>query len=334
VLDLSNEGPAFYRPIFDDLHVQLVERGIEPSALIFVSQNRRLGEDYARTYGRGMRFWNYDHFPNAIALWMDAQHGPRAFGAQAFDPGSYAPLADSHGPIFLCQSAAMRWHRILLYRWLQRSGLDRDGLISFHGIGADNPKGSEINIEAPPEIVMANFGELVADIAEWIPRKAERFDRRTAFGNELVMSIETAAYARTRFSIVPESDFFFGGVERITEKSLKAAAMGHPLVVLGAPRTLAFLRELGFCTFDGAIDQSYDRLEDPVERMRAAFDAIIRTHHRAKTNPAAWRRATLDEALLNFAHARGGGLFTRLNMLVSRPLVSRMERFVLDGEID
>ncbi|MBL7406031.1 hypothetical protein INQ30_27340, partial [Escherichia coli] len=77
---------------------------------------------------------------------------------------------------FLCQNAALRWHRVLLYRWFQLSGLDRDGLISFHGIGEDNPTAGGNNVfHAPPEIVAA-FGPLLADVGSWIPRRARRID--------------------------------------------------------------------------------------------------------------------------------------------------------------
>ncbi len=333
-LDLSNEGPALHRALFDDLHAQLQAQGIERGRVSFVSQNRRIGHDYRRTYGRGLRFWSFDFFPKAIAAWFDAERGRAVFGDTAFDPGSYAPLEEGRdGPVFLCQSSAVRWHRALLYRWLQLGGLQADGLISFHGLTSDNPKGGEIDIAAPPADIAAAFPELVAGIARWLPRRVERFDQRQAFGNDLVLTIEADAYARTLFSIVPETDFFLPGIERITEKALKAMAMGHPTIVLGAPRSLAFLRELGFTTFDGLIDPGYDSLEDPAERMRAVFEAIQASHGAAKGRPDRWRRAAREEALANVEHARRT-LLGRFDRLVSDPLMARMEAFLETGLVE
>ncbi len=138
---------------------------------------------------------------------------------------------------------------MLLYRWFQLNGLDRDGLISFHGIGEDNPKAGGINVfHAPPEIEAA-FGPLLADVGSWIPRRARRIDADQ--GTDMVMTLDTGAYAECDLTVISETDFFELGVERITEKSIKAAATGLPFVMVGAPRAVERLSELGFQTFGG-----------------------------------------------------------------------------------
>ena len=327
VLDLSNEGPALDIPIFDDLHAQLAERSIDRTSVLFVSQNRRIHQQYRQAYGLGIHFTAFDFFPVAITTWFDAARGPAAFPGSSFEPGGYAPLSDLSGPVFLCQNAAVRWHRVLLYRWLTLTGLRADGLVSFHGVGADNPKGREIDLTTPPPGVAEAFPELITDISEWLPQQPERFDHEAGLGNELVLNLDVAAYARTRLSIVTETDFFHGEVERITEKTLKAACMGHPVLVVGAPRTLAFLRELGFTTFDGVLDQRYDLIEDPIERLRAVFASIQAAHRMAKQEPERWRRMVIEESLANYTFARCG-LQRRLGRLVAQPLVARLEAFL------
>ena len=48
----------------------------------------------------------------------------------------------------------------------------------------------------------------------------------------------------------------------------------QPFVVFGTPHTLSALKNLGYKTFDTWIDESYDSIEDEVERFYSAIDSI------------------------------------------------------------
>jgi len=91
-------------------------------------------------------------------------------------------------------------------------------------------------------------------------------------GNALSSKIKITHYTKSRLSVVTET-----GVDnvnrRITEKTVKALAMGHPLIVVGHPGSLAMARSLGFQVFDGIIDSSYDSIECHSDRIRAAVEA-------------------------------------------------------------
>ncbi|MDP4002643.1 hypothetical protein [Methylobacterium sp. NEAU K] len=332
VLDLSNEGPGLHAPTFDALHRNLDGLDIPRTRVILVSQNRLLRLDYERHYGEGLRFWTFEFFPLQVALWLDAEAGPRLFAEHPLDRTGYAPLArDSGPPRFLCQNAALRWHRVLLYRWFQLNGMDRDGLISFHGIGPDNPKSGGIDVfHAPPEIAAA-FAPLLADVGAWIPRQAQRIDA-PAQGGDLVLTLDSQAYANCDLTVISETDFFELGVERVTEKSLKAAAMGLPFVTVGAPRAVARLSELGFHTFGSLVDHHYDLIADPMERLPQVFRAIETAWADCKADRAAWRRLAREQAEANVAHARRG-LLRQLDRVMVAPLVERMVRFTETGTI-
>ncbi len=333
LLDHTNEGPAFNPIIFDIFHNEVAAFGLRRDKIVFCGQNRRMGLDYRAHYGEGMKFWSYDYFPMAIAIWMDSVRGKQIFGADAFPIENYSPLgAAGTVPRFLSFNAAARWHRLLLYRWLQMQGMMAHGIVSFHGVNSGNPKSHEIDIKSPPPELLASFPELIEGIGEWMPAAPVRVGQGVGLGNDLIMTIDVASYELTLFSIVSESDFFEAGIERLTEKSLKVAAMGHPFVILGAPRTVSALAELGFCTFGGLINHAYDLVEDPVERMRMAFRSITQSWDRIRSDPDRWRADALQEAQFNFKHARGG-LAARLGQLAAQPVVQRMERFVATGEL-
>ena len=59
-----------------------------------------------------------------------------------------------------------------------------------------------------------------------------------------------------------------------TEKVFKPIVLHQPFVVLQAPGSLAYLRSYGFETFGDWWDESYDAIEDPVERMQAIADIV------------------------------------------------------------
>jgi hypothetical protein len=324
---MSNEGPEFYGFIFDILHSELSIRGIPRERVVFISQNRWIGRAYDRYYARGMRFWSCDYFPKAVAVWM--QQGGE--GETDFPVSGYTPLSGEGEPRFLSLNAAARWHRLLLYRWLQMEGLLGEGLVSFHGVNPENPKSNEIDIAAPPIEIAETFPELLQRIEAWMPAAPQTLNRAPASGNHLIMTIDREAYAGSLLSIVTESDFFAAGVERLTEKSIKAAGMGHPFIIVGPPRTVSKLAELGFCTFSGLIDHTYDLIDDADLRMMAVFATIRETWRRVRADPASWRRLAGAEAEYNYRHARNG-LVQRMDQLMTMPLVQRMLTFVDTGQ--
>ena len=72
-------------------------------------------------------------------------------------------------------------------------------------------------------------------------------------------------------SIVLETHFDAGGSGGafLTEKTFKCLKHGHPFVLVGCPGSLATLRRLGYRTFDHALDNSYDLIEDNTDRWIA-----------------------------------------------------------------
>jgi hypothetical protein len=331
VLDHANEGPAFHADHFDALHHQLDERRIPRNAAVYTCQNRRLANDYAAKYGpEGLKFWPLDYFPNVVITFVNTQRGKEVFG-DPFDPGDYVPLRGGEDKVFNCLNAAVRWHRVLLYRWLQVTGLADHGLISFHGIGPANPKGNEINVDAPPPELMEAFGYLLKDLRLHLPAEPLRFDDSALMGNQLSRDILVSAYRRSLLSVVSESDFFTN-TERLTEKSVKAAVMGHPFIVVGAPRTVNLLRELGFLAFDGLIDHSYDLIDEPMRRLEVAFRSIANACDFIRRDPDRWRELARETAAFNFEHARGA-LFDRFEKLTTEPYLLRMTNFIATGDL-
>ena len=56
---------------------------------------------------------------------------------------------------------------------------------------------------------------------------------------------------------------------QLTEKALRPIAAGRPFILASTPGSLQYLRDYGFQTFDGLIDETYDTITDPKARLEA-----------------------------------------------------------------
>jgi hypothetical protein len=80
-------------------------------------------------------------------------------------------------------------------------------------------------------------------------------------------------YQHSLYSIVTETNFenyFF-----FSEKTAKPLYAGRPFVFFGAQGQLQDLKQLGFQTFDGIIDESYDAIDNTLLRFEKAFEQLI-----------------------------------------------------------
>lgn len=74
-------------------------------------------------------------------------------------------------------------------------------------------------------------------------------------------------------SIVTETSFYIDN-DFISEKIWKPLYQFHPLIVVGRPHLLKYLKEIGFKTFDWLIDETYDTIEDDALRMESIIKQI------------------------------------------------------------
>ena len=62
--------------------------------------------------------------------------------------------------------------------------------------------------------------------------------------------------------------------DHLTEKVFKPIVSQMPFVMVGPAHSLKYLRSYGFKTFDYWLDEGYDEIEDPFDRMQAVTDLI------------------------------------------------------------
>jgi len=79
--------------------------------------------------------------------------------------------------------------------------------------------------------------------------------------------ISTDVFLDSYLSIVTET--FFTGPLYFSEKIFNSMLYNHFFIYLGPPHSLKYLRSLGFKTWAHIIDESYDDIENPAERLYA-----------------------------------------------------------------
>jgi hypothetical protein len=82
-------------------------------------------------------------------------------------------------------------------------------------------------------------------------------------------------YQSTAIEVVLET-LFDDDRLHLTEKTLRPIACGRPFMLMAPVGSLQYLREYGFRTFDGLIDETYDTISDSVQRLKAVVHEMSR----------------------------------------------------------
>lgn len=95
------------------------------------------------------------------------------------------------------------------------------------------------------------------------------------YGHRMSLSqvIPLTIYNQTCYSIIAETNFS-NEYSFFTEKTAKPIIAKRPFIMFAGQHYLRNLRSMGFKTFDGIIDESYDSISDNKFRWNAACDQI------------------------------------------------------------
>lgn len=172
---------------------------------------------------------------------------------------------------FLFLNRRWRSHRTAMLALLFDQGISGQGHISFKKAD-DNPDWHSAVLTAARHYQDTEIVEVLKRQSETIKNSLPldlddlylnpHDDQNMMFNKKM-----DTYYKDTYFSIVTETTSDRSGVGRfITEKTYKPIALRHPFLICGTDKTLEALRQIGYKTFSGLIDESYDL--EPVEAKR------------------------------------------------------------------
>ena len=105
--------------------------------------------------------------------------------------------------------------------------------------------------------------------------------------------------------IVTETVFYHSKLH-LTEKIFKPIVAQRPFMLAAAPGNLAYLKSYGFKTFDQWIDESYDTIADPDQRLQAMVDQTQRLCAMSRSELQQMHREMQPVLEHNFNHLWSG----------------------------
>ena len=231
--------------------------------------------DYYKTHDRIRNYYilvTYENFPS----WWDDVYSPifKMFRVNSmyahyteylnwdkFDPTNR--ILTKH---FTCLNNRMNWYRFAIYRFMLSKQLTDSCYLSCIMSKRQNENIYDCDIDFP-FTQGQDFAEIIKTIPyknfeeSDIPNSGDWSYGRREFVENSFCNLVTETYN--------ESPFF-------TEKTFKCFANMQPFLLYGGANSLQYLKDLGFKTFDGIFDESYDSEENHILRFEKFTEEVER----------------------------------------------------------
>jgi hypothetical protein len=163
---------------------------------------------------------------------------------------------------------ARREHRDFVMLGMQQSGLLEHSIVTYRDIFAGN------TIDTTPEHVQKVFSGLQLQWPYVSPNLDAAWEVRGGrLDNTISSDVPWEIWDRCYYSIIAET-LSRGNCFLMAEKLGKCCLAKRLFVVFGAQHWLKNIKLHGFQTFDSVVDESYDSIEDPVQRWTAAMQQV------------------------------------------------------------
>jgi hypothetical protein len=210
---------------------------------------------------------------------------------------------------FTILSRTHKWWRATVMTHLHRSGILDQSIWSYGMTSIDDrPEDNPIEIDS--------FNQLRADIEKFIANAPYTCDMLTTNEHNDHHLHIAEHYTDSYCNIVLETHFDADGSGGtfLTEKTFKPIKHGQPFVIVGPPGSLKQLRDMGYCTFDQAIDNSYDLITNSTDRWRSILNTIQKLQQQDLSKWFESCRAEIEHNQQLFLASK----YNRLNSLFER----------------
>ena len=256
--------PLHYK-IFDNIHKELKDKKIPFENFCYVTGNQIADKQYEQ--------------------WSDENDIEDKFQIICYNDEEFYPFWENRindiefkpEKYFLCYNRRPHIHRIILASLLEKNNLIDKGLMSFpdESFAEGFPDKSVIMHKLSNMIVnVEDIDEVLKYYKKFKSRLPLLVDTETLDEN-LWFRFDITPYKKTFFSVVVETLYNEDSIF-IDEKVWKAIDAMHPFIFVGNYHGLKKLKELGYRTFHPYIDESYDDIEESMERMKSIVKEIKR----------------------------------------------------------
>ena len=172
-------------------------------------------------------------------------------------------------------SASRVYRSLFVSELIKRNILDQ-GYVSYGDVCPDNNQNYVTNLTdaaANGTINHAQCAEAIDNISmAQLPLRIDCKDQALIPNRSFVLgAIEET---QESFCYVVTETCYWEKKHHLTEKIFKPIVSKMPFILVGPAHNLEYLRSYGFKTFSQWIDESYDTIEDPVQRLAAIADSL------------------------------------------------------------
>ena len=155
-------------------------------------------------------------------------------------------------------------HRTQAYNFINENNLSNQGIVTYVDDHAPNFYSGDAS-----KWIWEDRGMEEHDNIQWTVERINYYGYRMSLSQVIPINV----YNQTAYSLVCETNFdndyvFF------TEKTVKPILARRLFITLSNRFSLEKLKELGFRTFHGIINESYDSIKNPAERHAAALEQL------------------------------------------------------------
>ena len=193
---------------------------------------------------------------------------------------------ESKSKNFLCYLRNCgREHRNAIASYFQYNSLWNDNNISFL-------KNSYSNYKSSPKILPKQYWNSSKELDNLPIVQIDTHNLQDLQSFNTAFTSNWEHYQETFLSIISET-IYRGRLNFLSEKICKPLINLHPFILMSTPHTLRKLQEFGFKTFDGFIDESYDKELDDLKRTQMIFDELDKFRNRTDKELKNWWKEIL-----------------------------------------
>ena len=166
---------------------------------------------------------------------------------------------------FLCLNRVHRWQRVNLFLLWNIHNLMDDSYFTLNkqsGLPSENALRDLFDTKLIEKYNIKD--SYLNEIESKLPLELDEFKESAEMA--LLYGPIDAYYQSSLINIVTETNFIDSDIFN-TEKIFKPMVHRQPFIVIGPYKTLENLRNMGYKTFSDFWDESYDNIEDPIERL-------------------------------------------------------------------
>jgi hypothetical protein len=253
--------------LWEYFHTECDQYQVTPKQVIYVTGNANAKDQYETWANQNnkvdrLNIIVYKHFE------MDVKQAAKINGIDFQEQLDFKIANLEKIKTYNCLQKRLRPHRTWIYKYLYDSGLLDHGMVSmnpFLGLstefeGQTIPHEQLEALHKPLPLILYDHNNNERDDRFYIDRILPQVHLDT-----WVTVISEASVGDSELTLF------------LSEKAFKPIACSHPFIFMGNRGSLAKLREMGYKTFDGFIDETYDTLST-WERMQAVIDSIKEIH--------------------------------------------------------